>query len=138
MKKWISVTVIIVSLSLPYFFAYFLPQYLKEKEVFKRTMECRKLVEEQFEKDKAEAAGLPLTAGPVIPLEYQAHYNSKLNKCICYEECNWGTIRRYFLYDLYSNVQLAQFYSGPDTIQAPFNDGEKFYSEKDRLFEKSK
>ena len=113
MKKFISVAVIVISLSISYFFAYFLPQYLKEKEVSKRIMECRKLVDERFEKDKAEVADLPITAGPIIPWAYQAHYNSKLNECICSEESHQGANSYYSLYDLYSNTLLDSYSSGP-------------------------
>jgi hypothetical protein len=142
MKKLMVASVLVASLTVSYFFAFFLPQYFKEKEVSKKTTACRKLAEDRFEKNKKEVADIPLAVGSIIPWAYQVHYNSKLNECIYYEECHEGANFYYYLYDLYSNRLLNSYSSGPG-IPKPFVNPNidafgDFLREKDKLFEESK
>ena len=131
----------IAALSASFFFVYFLPNFMEGRELNRRILECRKLAEERYSKNVLENennqklfSGTVSYADMVWPsMNYTAHYNAKLRKCIY---CKVNTRARgnptqiSAIYDLYSNQFLQGFEVLSSDIQLDPDQKIMFYDSK--------
>ncbi len=100
-------------------------------------MDCRKMAEERFEKSKKDSDEA-WAVGMGYSVDYQVHYNAKLNKCVyCEDEFRsdkLGFQHQYKLVDLYTNTEMdAALYA----VQSNLTPDQKQYAEDEKnRFEK--
>lgn len=127
-----SLGVLMIGISVSFFFIFFLPNYIKNKELNRRIVECRNMAEQRYKDTKKEHIEGDES-------NYQSHYNQKLNQCIYYEEnYNMGApekSRFSFLFDLYSNTQLDSCFPGDSTKPFGLNEMARMEKHRSALFE---
>jgi uncharacterized protein YxeA len=86
MKKVLSLSILIIAVSIGYYFVMYLPQKNRQQQSiqqqqeqaqnFTKQQECHSLGEKQYSQDKVDDAGLWTLEAPTY------HYNKKLNTCL--------------------------------------------------------
>jgi len=115
--KFVSVLAILaIGLSCSYYFAYLLPKETKEKEIYRRSIDCREMAEKRFQQESKEIDRLnqAATEDMISFIRYENYYDKKLNRCIYCSTQTFADFKSITeIYDLYTNQQLRTFHGLP-------------------------
>ena len=104
LKTMITIGIVVVSLSIGYYFVFFLPKIQRNELILKKQIECQKDGTILYEKEKKR-----VEIGEDIMFSPSFKFSSKLNTCLYKGGFIQGNLINWYILDVYSNKPLAGY-----------------------------